>query len=121
MPPAPASDADGLLARAQAILTALDEHIERRAEELAEPLIEAAAENARQLVDRVESSAQAEIGRLQDVLAELRRRLAAYDRHQEQMDGYLDRLAVALGHDPRSGLWPAVVAEVETRLNGGGQ
>jgi hypothetical protein len=102
-----------LLGQVRGILADLDGYIERRAEEKAGPVIEAAAESAREMATRVEDSAQAEIARLQ---AELRDMAFACKWHQDRMDGFLGRLAVALGHEASAGLWPAVVAEIETQM-----
>lgn len=99
----------------RALFADLDNHIGRRAEEIAGPLVEQAANKAREMVARAEESARAEITRLQDVSKELRRHIRAADKYRDDVQRYRDRLAAALGRHP-STPWPSLVAEVESRL-----
>lgn len=111
----PSTEAAELLAHARALVAAIEEHIDKRAEEKAGPLIEAAAEQAREMVERVEESARAEIQRLQDIATERGKRLHEAGRQREEMRKLGCRLADTLGWS-RSTPWPSLVAEIENRL-----
>lgn len=113
--PKPSTEAAELLAHARALVAAIEEHIDKRAEEKAGPLIEAAAEKARQMVARVEESAKAEIGRLQDIAAERGKRLHEADRQRAEVRKYGIRLAYAAGLPGFTG-WPSLVADIEAKL-----
>jgi hypothetical protein len=87
------------LKEAQRVTAALQQHIEDRAAELAEPKIaEARTRFERGLVALKESAAQAE-QRNTDLLAEMRRQLAALDKYRDQLESMLR----AYGIDPRTG------------------
>lgn len=95
------------------MLADLQDYIERRAEELAGPLIEDAAEKAREMVATAEREAQ----RWKDANTELGRRLEARQRFEDENRDAVARLAAALGYRHPSGHWlPSLVAEVEARL-----
>lgn len=93
------------------MLADLDSYIQRRAEELTEPLIESAGERAREMVAEAEHEAQ----RWKDVNTELGRRLEVRDRLLREMDGYRDRLAAALAVRPPTS-WPSLVADIELHV-----
>lgn len=91
----------------------LQNHIERRAEKLAGPLIEDAAEKARGMVAEAERETQ----RQRDLVAELRRRLEPLQRFAGENRDAVARLAAALGYRYPSGHWlPSLVADIEARL-----
>jgi hypothetical protein len=93
------------------MLADLDGYIQRRAEELATPLIEDAAEKAREMV----AGAERETQRQRDLVAELRRRISVLEGFREVADIARHRLGEVLGPHV-SVAWPSLVAEVETRL-----
>lgn len=101
--------ADTMLARA--LVAAIEDHIGHRAEKMATPLIEDAAQKAREML----AAAEHETQRQRDLVGECRKRVQALEDRERQMTGYRERLATALGCHPLTP-WPSLVAEVETRL-----
>jgi predicted transcriptional regulator len=93
------------------MLADLDNHIQRRAEDLAEPMIRDAEARARLAI----TEATGEIQRQRDLVEELRKRLAAADRMREETRRIRDQLAEALGRH-RSTPMESLVAEIENRL-----
>lgn len=110
-PESPADEVTQRLHHLRAMLADLDGYVQRRAEDLAEPMIRDAEARAR--VTIVEATGETQ--RQRDLVAELRRRLAADDRFREEMRRFRDQLASALGR-PRTTPWQSVAAEIETRL-----
>jgi hypothetical protein len=79
---------------------ALQQHINERAEEVAAPRIEEAERHCRETVDSLTRSQTAEVQRLSDLIAELRRQLEFCDRRAERYAGWLR----AAGINPLTGL-----------------
>lgn len=79
-PPATVIWADGpAMTRLETMIAGLDAHIERRAREIAQPLIDAAQAEAREAV----GAARADARRWKDCNDELRRRIASLERRLE--------------------------------------
>ncbi len=76
MSPAPAPGSGDPLARLEAVLRDLEGYVQRRAEELAAPLIAAAEKRAAEMT----GEARADVQRQEDLVRELRRILDAKDR-----------------------------------------
>ena len=95
----------------RAMLADLDGYIQRRAEDLAAPMIRDTEARAQLAV----TEARSEVQRERDLVHELRRRLAAGDRFREEMHRYQGLLAAELGRHA-STPWPSLVAEIVTRL-----
>ena len=92
-PQPPADEAAQRLMHLKGMLADLDGHIQRRAEDLAEPMIRDA--EARAQLAAVE--ARGEVQRERDLVAELRKRISATDRQRDEMNAARRALAAALG------------------------
>jgi hypothetical protein len=112
-PSSPGTEETERIRHLRGMLADLTGYIERRAEELATPLIESAGERAREMVAGAEREAQ----RWQDVNAELACRIGALQRRADENRDARDRLAEALGPNQHAGrllpdLVTAAVAEI---------
>jgi hypothetical protein len=112
-PARPGTEEGERLAQLRDMLANLTDFIEKEAEKLAGPLIEDAAEKAREVVAEAERETQ----RQRDLVAELRRRLEPLQRFADENRDAVTRLAAALGYRYPSGHWlPSLVADIEARL-----
>lgn len=117
-PPVAAAAADEVTQRLQhlrGMLADLDSYVQRRAEDLAEPMIRDAEARARLAI----TEATGETQRQRELVEELRKRLAAADRMREETRRIRDQLAEALGRH-RSTPMESLVAEIVTRLKESG-
>lgn len=78
---------ESLLDRLDGMLANLDAHIERRAQELAQPLIAKAREAALTDIERARHQQQ----RAEDLVTELRRQIRALDWHRNEQQGRADK------------------------------
>lgn len=112
-PQTPADEATERLMHLRGILADLDGFIQRRAEEIATPLIESAGERARGMV----AEAERETERQRDLAAERLHRLEPLQRFADKNRDAVARLGAALGYRYPSGHeLLSLVAEVEARL-----
>jgi hypothetical protein len=95
----------------RAMLADLDGYVQRRAEDLAEPMIRDAEARARLAV----VEARGEVQRQTDLVAELRKRIEAQGRRLSELEECRGRLAAALSR-PAGTPWLAIVSLTERRL-----
>jgi hypothetical protein len=92
-PQPPADEVTLRLQHLRAMLGDLDGYIQRRAEDLAVPIVRDAEARARLAV----TDAAGETQRLRDLVEELRKRIAVADRQRDEMNAARRILAAALG------------------------
>lgn len=100
--------------RLHAMIRDLDGHIQRHGEEVAGPIVAAAEQDARQQV----AEARAETQLKEDVLEEVRRRMAYLERYYQESRDCRGILSRALGHEEPAGMTlTGLVGEAVTRLD----
>jgi chromosome segregation ATPase len=100
--------------RLRSMIQDLDGYIDRRAAELAKPLLGKALADVAEATERT----RAEVRRREDLLAELRRRLDPLQRRSDENRTACERLAGALGHSPVGCSLPQLVDEAIEALAG---
>ena len=117
--PQPAPDeVTARLMHLKGMLADLDNHIQRRAEDLAEPMIRDAEARARLAI----TEATGETQRQRDLVAELRKRIVVVDRMRDDLNAARRVLAAALGEPagalPLSYFVDRAVAAIENKESG---
>jgi hypothetical protein len=107
-----ADEAPDLLGKLAGMLADLNGYIDRRAQELAEPVVRKAFAAAAEDV----AAAKGETQRLRGVADELGRWIRLLERPASEADAARRKLAAALGHHPAGRLLPGLVDEVLARL-----
>jgi hypothetical protein len=92
-PQSPPDEVTQRLMHLRGILADLDNHIQRRAEELAEPMIRDAEARARLAIVQATGETQQQ----RDLVEELRKRIAVTDRMRDEMNAARRLLAEAVG------------------------
>jgi hypothetical protein len=100
------------LATLKAMIADLDGYIDRRAHDIAVPLVAQAEADAMAQVLAAERDAE----RWKDLNDELRRRLKPLQRQADEAAEARDTLARALGHHPVGLLLPGLITEAAERL-----